>query len=148
MLQFDLAWVIWIGGGIVAAVWLAGGFLFSAAGQWRDRDRIVELKQFGPWVWGRCKVPGGVQRYWGKIWFGDLILARRDFGKQHLQVLGFTEVQAKFVEGQVMVRLKFKLEGDVLKGNLWGTRFQFNPRTHEVISVQATPAEEREWERL
>ena len=148
MVQFDLAWIIWLGGGIAVAVWLVGGFLFSAAGRWRDRDRIVELKQFGPWVWGNCQVPGGVQRYWGKIWFGDLLLARRDFGKQHLCGLGFNEEQAQSVEGQVMVRLKLKLEGDVLKGHLWGTRFQFNPRTKEMMSVQATPAEDREWARI
>jgi len=148
MVQFDLAWMIWLVLGLVAAVWFVGGYLFSAGGRWRDRDRIVELSQFGPWVWGRCIVPGGVQRYWGKIWFGDLILTRRDFGKEHLQTLGFSEMQAQAVEGEVMVRLKFKSEKGVLRGHLWGTRFQFNPRTQEVISVKATAPEEREWVRV
>ncbi|MBT6177509.1 MAG: hypothetical protein HOI23_09690 [Deltaproteobacteria bacterium] len=143
--QFDLVWLIWVGGGIAACVWLVGGFLFPAAGQWRDRERLIELMQLGPWVWGHCKVPGGTQRYRGTVWFGVLVLARRDFGKQHLLALGFNKVQAKSVEGQVMVRLKLKQEGETLKGNLWGTRFKFNPHTKEVVSVQATPAESREW---
>ena len=56
--------------------------------------------------------------------------------------------KAKSVEGQVMVRLKLRREGDVLRGNLWGTRFKFNPQTQRVISVQTTAAEAREWVRL
>ena len=146
--QFDLAWLIWVGGGIAAFVWLVGGFFSPVAGQWRDRDRQVELSQLGPWVWGLCKVPGGTQHYRGKVWFGELILVRRDFGKQHLLGLGFNKVQAKSVEGQVMVRLKLKREEETLKGNLWGTRFKFNPHTHKVMSTQRTPAESREWVRV
>jgi len=143
--QFDLAWVIWLFLGIAAALWLLGGFLFSVAGRWRDRERVVELTQFGPWVWGNCKVAGGVQRYSGKIWMGDLVLARRDFGKEHLNALGFNDVQAVSVEGQIMVRLKLKLENGVLRGHLWGTRFQFNPRTQNVMSLKSTAPEAREW---
>ncbi len=143
--QFDLASFIWMAGGFAGFAWLVGGFLSPVAGQWRDRDRLVELKQFGPWVWGEYNISGGVQRYRGKIWLGGLILERRDYGKQHLLQLGFNKVQAKSVEGQVMVRLKLKREGDVLRGNLWGTRFKFNPQTQRVISVQTTAAEAREW---
>ena len=146
--QFDLATLIWIAGGLAAVAWLAGGFLSPVAGSWRDRDRLVELKQFGPWVWGNCQVPGGTQRYQGKIWLGALILERRDYGKQHLLQLGFNKVQAKSVAGQVMVRLKLKREEQVLRGHLWGTRFKFNPHTQAVISVQTTTAEDREWVKI
>ena len=148
MAQFDVAVLIWIALGIFAVAWLAGGFLFPVAGRWRDQDRLVEIKQFGPWVWGQCEVPGGVQRYRGKIWMGDLILERCDFGKQYLLRLGFNPVQAKSVEGQVMVRLKLKREGDCLRGHLWGTRFKFNPQTQAVLSVTRTAAEVREWEKV
>ena len=143
--QIDVAVLIWIGLGLFAAAWLMGGLLSPVAGHWRDRDRLVDLKQLGPWVWGQCEVPGGVQRYRGKIWMGDLILERRDFGKQYLLRLGFNAVQVKSVEGQVMVRLKLKREGDCLRGHLWGTRFKFNPQTQAVLSVQRTRAEIREW---
>ncbi len=146
--QFDLALLIWIAMGLAGFAWLIGGFLSPVAGQWRDRDRLVQLKQFGPWVWGRCEIPGGTQRYRGKIWLGGLILDRRDYGKQHLLQLGFNKIQAKSVEGQVMVRLKLTREGDVLRGHLWGTRFKFNPRTQAVLSVQTTTAEGREWVRI
>ena len=78
--QFDLATLIWITGGIVGVAWVVGGFLSPVAGQWRDRDRLVELKQFGPWIWGSCKISGGSQRYLGKIWLGNLLLSRRDYG--------------------------------------------------------------------
>ncbi len=146
--QFDLAVLIWIAMGLGAIAFLAGGFLSPVAGQWRDRDRLVELKQFGPWVWGHYNISGGIQRYRGKIWLGDLILDRRDYGKEHLLQLGFNKVQAKSVEGQVMVRLKLRREGDVLRGHLWGTRFKFNPQSQRVISVQTTAAEAREWLRV
>ena len=146
--QLDLAALIWIVLGLVAFGWLVGGFLFPVGGQWRDRNRQIELTQLGPWVWGHCKVPGGTQRYRGKVWLGELILARRDFGEQHLRALGFNEVQARSVEGQVMVRLKLKREGENLKGHLWGSRFKFNPRNQAVLSVQPTPAEGREWVRI
>ena len=148
MHQFDLASMIWIVGGIALAVWLVAGFFFPAAGQWRDRDRLVDLEQLGPWVWGTCKVSGGTQRYRGRVWFGKLSLTRRDFGKQHLLGLGFNEVQAKFVEGQIMVRLILKLDDGALTGHLWGTRYQFNPNTQQVMSVRATAAEERAWVRV
>ena len=145
MSQFDLASVIWIVGGLAGVAWMVGGFLSPVAGQWRDRDRQVELKQFGPWVWGSCKIAGGSQRYLGKIWLGNLLLTRRDYGQQHLLQLGFNKIQAKSVEGQVMVRLRLKREGDVLRGHLWGTRFKFSPQSQRVISVNATAAEGREW---
>ena len=146
--QFDLVTFIWMGGGLAGAAWLVGGFLSPVGGQWRDRDKLVELMQFGPWVWGDCKIAGGTQRYRGKIWLGNLLLARRDYGKKHLRQLGFSDVQATSVEGQVMVRLKLKREGDVLRGHLWGTRFKFNSQTQRVISVQTTAAEDREWLRI
>lgn len=146
--QFDLASLIWIAGGLAVFVWQVGGFLSPVAGQWRDRDKLVELTQFGPWVWGSCKISGGTQRYRGKIWLGNLLLARRDYGKQHLLQLGFNKVQANSVEGQVMVRLKLKREGDVLRGHLWGTRFKFKPHTQAVMSVKTTAAECREWVRI
>ena len=148
MQQFDLASLIWAAGGIALLVWLAGGFLSSVGGQWRDRDRTIDLVQLGPWVWGTCQINGGTQRYRGKVWLGDLSLTRRDFGRQHLLALGFNEVQAKYVEGQVMVRLSLKLQEGTLRGHLSGTRFQFNPRTQQVLSVQSTPAEQRSWTRL
>ena len=146
--QFDLALLIWIAMGLAGFAWLIGGFLSPVAGQWRDRDRLVVLKQFGPWVWGQCEIPGGTQRYHGKIWLGRLVLDRRDYGKQHLLQLGFNKIQAKSVGGQVMVRLKLTREGDLLRGHLWGTRFKFNPRTQAVLSVQTTTAEGREWVRI
>ena len=148
MTQFDLATLIWVALGLAALAWLVGGFLSPVAGHWRDRDRMVELRQLGPWVWGKCEIPGGVQRYQGKIWLGALILERRDFGKQYLLQLGFNAVQVKSVEGQVMVRLKLHRDGDCLRGNQWGTRFKFNPRTQAVLSVQPTAAETREWVKL
>ena len=58
------------------------------------------------------------------------------------------EVQAKFVEGQIMVRLILKLDDGALTGHLWGTRYQFNPNTQQVMSVRATAAEERAWVRV
>ena len=148
MAQFDLASLIWFAMGLAGVIWLAGGFMSPVAGQWRDRDRLVELKQFGPWVWGHCQITGGRQRYQGKIWLGALVLERRDYGTQHLAQLGFNKIQAKSVEGQVMVRLKLTREGDLLRGHLWGTRFKFNPRTQAVLSVQTTTAEGREWVRI
>ena len=146
--QFDLASFIWLAGGLAGIAWLAGGFLSPVVGQWRDRDRLVELKQFGPWVWGHCEIRGGIQRYQGKVWLGALVLDRRDYGKDHLLQLGFNKVQIKSVEGQVMVRLKLKREGDVLRGHLLGSRFKFNPQTQRVISVQTTAPEAREWARV
>lgn len=146
--QFDLAALIWTAGAFAGVAWLVGGFLSPVAGQWRDRDKLIELTQFGPWVWGDCKIAGGTQRYRGKIWLGNLLLARRDYGKQHLRQLGFSEVQANSVEGQVMVRLKLKREGNALRGHLWGTRFKFKPHTQAVMSVERTAAEEREWVRI
>ncbi|MEC9466150.1 MAG: hypothetical protein VX834_10215 [Myxococcota bacterium] len=145
MHTFDLATVIWVVGGLVLAGWVVGGFLVPVAGQWRDRDRIVQLGQLGPWVWGTCQVPGGLQRYRGKVFLGHLTLTRRDFGQGHLLGLGFNDVQAQAVEGQVMVRLTLRMKPSGLHGHLWGTRFQFNPRTQQVLSMQSTPAEERVW---
>ena len=132
---------------VIALTWLGWGFALSVNGIWWDRDRKILLHQFGPWLWGRCETTGGFQQYRGVLSFGRVLLSRRDFGEAHLRALGFSEEQARLVDGNIMVRLKLRLEGDHLEGELEGTRFQFAPDSVKIVSVNVTLPEARSWER-
>ncbi|MED5463702.1 MAG: hypothetical protein VX699_03540 [Myxococcota bacterium] len=148
MVDLLIRW-LFLGVVLVALVgWLVGGFLFSVAGTWRDRDRTIVLQQRGPFIWGSCPVAGGIQRYLGTIFWGAVILHRRDYGERHLQGIGFNQAQARVVSGAVVVRLKMRLKGDALEGTMRGTRFQFASGSERLVSSSATAVETRRWERV
>ncbi len=148
MVDLLIRW-LFLGAVLVALVgWVVGGFLFSVAGTWRDRDRTIVLQQRGPFIWGSCPVAGGIQRYLGTIFWGAVILHRRDYGERHLQGIGFNQAQARVVSGAVVVRLKMRLKGDALEGTMRGTRFQFASGSERLVSSSATAVETRRWERV
>ena len=91
---------------------------------------------------------GGIQRYLGTIFWGAVILHRRDYGERHLQGIGFNQAQARVVSGAVVVRLKMRLKGDALEGTMRGTRFQFASGSERLVSSSATAVETRRWERV
>lgn len=147
MVDLYIRWLV-LGAALLGlSVWLVGGLLLSVAGTWRDRDRTIVLQQRGPLLWGHCLVEGGIQRYLGTVSWGQVILHRRDYGEVHLQRIGFTPGQAKVVSGAVVVRLKMRLKGAVLEGELRGTRFQFASGSERLVSSTVTASETRRWER-
>ena len=147
MVDLYIRWLV-LGVALVGLVgWVLGGFILSVAGTWRDRDRRIVLQQRGPLLWGSCLVEGGTQRYLGTIFWGAVILHRRDYGEDHLQRLGFNPAQAKVVSGAVVVRLKMRLKGGALEGTMRGTRFQFASGSERLVSSTSTAVETRRWER-
>ena len=51
--------------GLGAFYALIGGLMTRVSGRWRDGDRVITLRQFGPFVSGQATRPGGWERYSG-----------------------------------------------------------------------------------
>ncbi|MEL6545124.1 MAG: hypothetical protein AAFQ82_10900 [Myxococcota bacterium] len=129
------------------AIFLLGGFVTPVAGRWRDGDRWVELNQLGPWLQGHAKRPGGSERYRGFAFFGQIWLARRSYGADHLRALGFAEDALPVVEGAMTAKLRFSRRGRRLEGSFTGIRFDFSDPPVRILKVGRVAATDRVWER-
>jgi len=137
--------LIFAGIPIAMAAFVIGGFMVNIAGRWRDGDRIIDLNQSGPWVNGHCPRPGGGENYRGIILFGRISLRRTEYGAEHLKNIGFNEEQAQYIKDQATARLRFRLEGDVLRGTFEGRRFRFDQKPVRIKSVTPVEPTERLW---
>ncbi len=126
-------------------VFFLGGVFTKVKGLWCEESRLINLQQFGPWCWGEAIVKGGKEVYSGTAIFGKVKLSRRDYGKGHLEELGFTLEQAQWVEGGVLVKLYFKLQANRLVGSMCGTQFKFKPDNSGIAWVKWAQPTKKVW---
>lgn len=129
-------------------VYFVGGWISDVAGIWQDGQRQLKLSQFGPWIWGRAVCEGGYQRFWGRVWFGRLRLYRYDYGRKHVESLGFAPEHAEAVEGQCTGCFVFRLWAHPtrLSGSFIGRKFTLkNQRMLPIANIEPAP---REWTRV
>ena len=126
---------------------LIGGLLTRVGGRWRDGERLIHLRQFGPFVSGRAVREGGWERYSGTAIWGRVRLRRSDGGLAHLETLGFASEVAPLVEDQVMATFDLRLKGASLDGSFQGRIIRSERRPPRIISVHSTPAKPRSWTR-
>ena len=124
-----------------------GGLFTPVSGRWKDGDRRILLKQFGPFLRGECQREGGREIYSGTASFGRIRLSRRDQGKAHLMSLGFAEEVTPLIEGELMGRLDLKLKGGQLKGTFEGRRIASGRNPARLISVHRVKKTQRVWTR-
>ncbi len=126
---------------------MIGGFLTAAGGNWRDGERVVTIKQWGPFIQGLCKREGGGEVYKGYALFGIVRLRRYEYGLAHLVSIGFAEDTAPLVDGSCMGTLKLRRRGERLEGTFEGRKFSFADSPARVTSVARVAPTERVWER-
>ncbi|MBN2430825.1 MAG: hypothetical protein JXQ27_05085 [Acidobacteria bacterium] len=141
-------WIFLSALGLGMLVWFIGGWLTSVSGRWRDGQRVVELFQFGPWIRGICRPPGGEERYKGTAWFGRVRLVRRDYGEVHLRQMGFPEEVLHLMEGQVTGYFRFRMRDLELVGEFEGRRFRFGLRPPRITGMGRQDPVPRAWEQL
>jgi hypothetical protein len=133
--------------GLGALYALLGGLMTRIGGRWRDGDRVINLRQFGPFVSGQAPRPGGWERYSGFALWGRVRLRRSDGGLEYLQSLGFAAEVAPLVEDQVMASFDLKLHGALLEGTFQGRIIRSERRPPKILSVSSTPPKARRWTR-
>ena len=126
---------------------LIGGLLTRVSGRWRDGDRIITLRQFGPFVSGQATRPGGWERYSGFALWNRVSIRRSDGGREYLESLGFATEVAPLVENQIMASFDLRLQGALLTGTFQGRIVRSERRPPRIISVSLTPAKPRTWTR-
>ena len=128
-----------------ALAWFVSGLRTSVAGRWRDGDRLIVLRQWGPWVWGQSERPGGKELYRGRARFGRLRLWRFARGEVLLKEMGFSPEQIPLLRGRALARFDLSLEQGQLKGTFTGHRIRFDTTHAKVESVHALEPSPRSW---
>ena len=136
-----------VGLGLAAGYALLGGLLTRVSGRWRDGDREITLRQFGPFLSGEALRPGGRERYSGFALWNRVRLRRSDSGVEYLKSLGFAPEIAPLVEHQIMASFDLKLEGGRLAGTFQGRIVRSERRPPRILSVSLTPPKPRTWTR-
>jgi hypothetical protein len=126
---------------------LLGGLTTRVGGAWRDGERLINLRQFGPLVSGDALRDGGWERYSGTAVWGRLRLRRSDGGLQHLQSLGFAAEVAPLLENQVMASFDLRLRNGQLNGTFQGRVIRSERRPARIVSIHSTAPKERLWVR-
>lgn len=156
-----LRWVLIWGAAGTCAVWFLSAFLFRVAGEWirllpdtatrtpGDEERF-QLSQFGPFVSGRCSVPGGHQTLSGLIIGRTLYLRRRDHGHRHLEKQGFPPEVARRLDGQIFARFELRLrnQGLLLDGSIYPRRIEFTHQPPRVTGIFQAPSAPRTYSRV
>jgi hypothetical protein len=130
------------------AYWLLGGLFTRISGRWRDGNREIHLRQFGPLITGSATRPGGSERYVGTALWGRVRLRRHDRGAAHLQSLGFAQEVAPLLEDSLMATFDLRLTGSLLDGYFQGRIIRSERVPPRIISVRRTPPQERCWTRI
>ena len=138
---------IFIAMGLGALYAIVGGLMTRVGGRWRDGDRIIELRQFGPLISGDASRPGGWERYSGFAIWGRIRLTRRDGGLDYLKSLGFSAEVAPLIDDSVMASFDLRLNGSLLEGTMQGRVIRSERHPPRIISVGRTPSKPRTWTR-
>lgn len=131
-------------------------FITFVSGSWYEQKepggpiQEIHLSQFGPWVWGWAKVPGGQSLFRG--WFNGSVLKlrRRDHGAAYFQHLGFPEAVVPTLNGSEMARaeLRFNKAKQLLEGDHYPQKIDISrtrpPKVMGRVYITPTP---RTWVR-
>ena len=132
---------------LVFAYGLIGGLMSRVSGAWRDGERLITLRQLGPFVHGHAARNGGWERYSGTVLWGRLRLRRYDGGLHHLEGLGFAPEVAPLLENQLMATFDLRLKGSVLEGVFEGRVIRSERQPPRILSVTRTKPKARVWSR-
>jgi hypothetical protein len=143
-----LRWIVIGAAGGYALIYWVSGLFTPVAGRWRDGERIISLRQAGPFVRGLCIRDGGEEIYRGTARFGRLTLQRKTRGEALLMSMGFAAEVAPLLEDQVMATYEFKLKGDSLNGTFSGRVIRSLRSPPRIVRVQRRDDEPRSWQRL
>lgn len=139
---------IWIAPLALLLLWILSSLFTRLSGSWSDEQRIIHIRQYGPYIRGWCSLSGGYETYRGWIFPSWIIIKRRSYGTALLEEMGFPQDKASLAEGKILGIFHFtKTSTNQLDGTFHGRRISFKDDPARIDSINPATPSKRCWQR-